>query len=477
MFSERENLLRISLSTLIEVCTLLGHKLEDRSQIRLGQNEELLNYLMLSTCRLADVSIDLERFCFGSFDFLIYEQNGQRRFQLLEVNGTGMAGITNVPLFILDMVMMSLSKSVTNLTDPTPLVLVPYSGTVKLADSGTSQLIHERILYAQSIKQTFQKKYGQGQILALTNLDPEQPLLLTKPTVVMGFLKDLLPYCSVESGRLCFLGNPISAALHDQFCEYAITHFKNELGKNAFKALNHIFPIASDKGGAYEIYNDFLDKHSFHWIKDQADYSLCQDRQSLIDTVLAKRNEGIPVVIKPHAGGLGRGIEFFIDQEPDDIIVNKVDASIHAIEQYYGLEGGVFPYTVCRFIDSTVINKPDSPWHGHKYELRLFVFKDGQRLMAVPAIAKLASHKYDAASPNRAMLMNNIAFSKNENHTSSGTDYMLPLTNEDTLRLLDISTDQIKELCSFSTRFMTHVLESVPVHPLWRETASPQTVA
>ncbi|MEZ4575808.1 MAG: hypothetical protein R2857_12975 [Vampirovibrionales bacterium] len=54
MFTERENLLRISLSTLIEVCTLLGHQLEDRSRIRLGQNQELLNYLMQSTCRLID---------------------------------------------------------------------------------------------------------------------------------------------------------------------------------------------------------------------------------------------------------------------------------------------------------------------------------------------------------------------------------------------------------------------------------------
>ncbi|MEZ4575807.1 MAG: hypothetical protein R2857_12970 [Vampirovibrionales bacterium] len=403
---------------------------------------------------------------------MVCEVAGQRRFQLLEVNGTGMAGITNVPLFILDMVMMSLSEAASVITDPLPLMLVPYSGTVKLADSGTSQLIHERILYAQAIKQTFQKKFGQGQILALSHLQPDQSLLLTRPTVVMGFLKDFLPYLSVVEGRLCFLGNPVSAALHDQFCEYVLTQFGESLGPAPFRAVNHIFPVASDKGGAYSIYNAYLSGQNYRWLKDPAEYTLCADRQALIETVLAKRADGVPLVIKPHAGGLGRGIEFFIDDETEAAMVAKIEASIQSIEQYYGLEGGVFPYTVCRFIDSCPVNDPQGPWHGHKFELRLFVFKEGRRLMAVPAIAKMASQAFDAEAPSRAMLMNNIAFSKNSQALSSGADFMLPLTNEDTLALLEVSTDQIKELCAFSTGFVEHVLTTVPMHALWQSSQS-----
>src|SRR5205807_1220312 len=118
------------------------------------------------------------------------------------------------------------------------------------------------------------------------------------------------------------------------------------------------------------------------------------------------------VVIKPQGTGLGHGLEFFLDPEesPDDVI-GKIDHSIRVTEHYYAAVGGAFPYTLCEFVDAAVISRPGHPLEGHKFELRVVVYRDGPSLVAVPSIAKVSSHGYDADKPTRLSLINNITAS------------------------------------------------------------------
>jgi hypothetical protein len=53
---------------------------------------------------------------------------------------------------------------------------------------------------------------------------------------------------------------------------------------------------------------------------------------------------------------------------------------------------------------------------------------------------------------------------------------MLPLTNRDTLTLLGLRLDHLKEVCSFSTRFIRHVLERTLRAPARRAPSRPGRV-
>lgn len=464
-----ENNLRISLSTLMEVSTLLGHPLEDRTPIRQAQDPALLQDVMQQSARLVDSPVRQERFYFGCLDFLMYQREGQWLFSPLEMNGTGMVGLTNLPLFVMERLLNTLSDIPSRLSADAPLILVPYSGTYKLATSGTSQLIHERILYAQAMKEAFQRLYGKGMITGLPRLETNPGVISPgMPMVVLGYVKDLFAHLSVSDGRLMFFGRPVAAAMHDQFCDYVLQHYGAEMDPDGFKPVNHIFPVATDKGGMYQVYNRMIRAQAFPSVSDPVHYDLLPDRDALVDYVLDALADGRKLVIKPHAGGLGRGIEFFIAPESRERTIEKIDASITSMEKFYGVAGAVFPYTVCDYIDSRVIDAPTHPFHGHKFELRMMVIRDGDSLQAVPSIVKVASVAYDPAHTERLMLLNNIDASKKA-HNRSGLEFMLPLGSPDTLSLLGITMEQLTDLCRFTTAFVEHVLETVPVHEQWQK--------
>ncbi len=453
-----QNPLRFSMSTLIEVSSLLGHELEDRTLIRRQQDDVLIRRLQEATSVKVREAWTVPRFFFGCIDFLVYDDGKNKRFQPIEMNGTNMVGVTNIPLFVLEAMLYEMAGVAKHLNaDPNPVILVPYSGTQTFKTSGNSQLIYERILYAQSIKEAFQKSHGHGIITPLPELLKKQTFEATQPTVVLGFLKDLLNHISLENGRVQLLGQPVSACLHDMFCDFILQRYPNQIDLGRFCMVNHIFPVTTDKGGAYRYFNDLLQHHKYSCFKNPIVFTQAETREALIGNVLSLLSQGKKLVIKPHAAGLGRGIEFFLRQESPEEVTAKIDSSIQATERYYGVEGGIFPYTVCEFIDSSLIQKAGHPFDHHKYELRIFVYREDDWIRAAPSIAKVASQRFDEKNADRLMLLNNIAAAKRDD-TMKGTDFMLPLANPATLDLLGLTPEHLAELCQISTDFVRLVV-------------------
>ncbi|MBK8189754.1 MAG: hypothetical protein IPK79_04825 [Vampirovibrionales bacterium] len=464
-------LMDISLSTLIEVSPLLGGRLENREAVRKRQNLELIHSIIDKT------SIKLEskyakRFHFGSMDFLIQKKNGAISFSPIEMNGTGMAGISNNPTFVIETLLSEMKNITKNLNSNEPaLFLAPFSGTQELKTSGTTQLLHERILFAQALKEGFKEKYGEAQIIPLQNLTKEGKFTNEKPTIVLGFLKDFIPYLRFEEGSLKLLNRTVNGSIHDQFCDILYHKFIKNWDKKLPNFINHIFPITTDKAAALDIFNQLLSSQSFPHLGVSSFTESCKDRNDLIKSVLKARQENRSVVIKPHASGLGRGIDFFISPESEQSIIQKIDLSIESCQRYYGVGEHVFPYAVCEFIDSPVIDFPGSIFHGHKYELRFFAFRDGDRIHAIPSIVKISSMRYDSEKIDRLMLMNNVAITKKITN-KTGLDYILPLSNYETLDLLALSSEHLYEICGFLTRYIDYALRKIEPLPPWRLTSS-----
>lgn len=457
--------LDISLSTLIQTSSLLGLRLEDFSPVRERQNQSLVEELQKeSTVSLVNPD-QKKHFYLSAIDFLAYDDGNEKKFKFTEINGSGFTGLSNISIPNIQTVIKELQTIPKHINDEVPVVIVPCSGTKAISTSGRPSLMYEKILFAQAIKEGFEKERGSADLVTLYDIVQAGPFKPTKPTVVIGYLIDLMEYLSCIDGKMYFLGFPLSGATHDRFCDNLINAFKDEIDLNQFYSINNLFYITSDKGTAYKFFHEFRKTRDFKSFDKEFDFARVFNRKELIDAVLDRVKAGKRTVIKPHGAALGRGIEFFVIPEDDEQIINKIDCSLEAVNRFCGVEGWAFPYTVVNFVDCCTIPKKDYPLFGHKYEMRVIVYRDDDKLKAFPSIVKISSKKYEADVSDRLMLLNNVAAAAGRTKLES-YNYMLPLSNMETLEVLGLKLDDLKEICSFSTEYVRYAIDKIDTNPM-----------
>jgi hypothetical protein len=458
---------QISLETLIGAAPLLGHGLEDRGDIRERQDAGLIQWLQArSSVRLRDAS-QQNLFCVAPLDVLVTNTPEGKQFHVIEINGTGIGGLTNLTGQAVSAVLDDLRQFAEELTIPDALVLVACSGKEADDHPRLNRLMHEKILYAEALKRGFDYSGRPARVLTMTQLmqDPAA-LASSQPTIVLGYMKEFLAHLEKDdAGKLFLFGRQVNAALNDRFCLNVLHEFDHQVDLDEFTPLNRCFLAGADKGVAYKLLNDFLARMPRRCLLERIRSVRVHDRAELIAAVLRWMRAGRKTVIKPQGTGLGDGIEFFLSPTEDEAsIVNRIDASLQLTEEQYRLKGGAFPYTVCEFIDACAIEEEGHPLQGHKYELRIVVYRDGMYLKAFPSVIKIASETYDADEPSHLSLINNITTSAQATH-KAGVEFMQPLANRETLELLDISLEELLELCEAATSFLRDVLDRVQDEP------------
>lgn len=462
----RWNPLQVSLETLIAASPLMGQELEDRRPIRAAQDERLANQLAFaSTARLRGPS-QRDLFCVAPLDLLVSDEAGGKQFHLLELNGTGIGGLSNISEPAMCNVLRSLAESCASLDEP-GVVLLAVSGKESKTAPRLNRLMHEKLLFVEAIRHGLDQRFGRSEATNLARLQ-QTPAggRGAPPAVVLGYIKDLLDELRLDDdGVLRLHGRRVVGAVNDRFCRNLLHRFDERVDLRRLKTFNRCFAAGSDKGVAYALMNEYVQTHPQPCLPDEIRYAHAPCRMSLIETVLDWLAHERRVVIKPHGTGLGHGIEFFFDpHESVESIVARVDRSLAQTEEYYGLAGGALPYTVCEYVDACRVHAPRHPLHGHKYELRVVVYRQGLTLRAFPSIAKIARERDDRNGAVRRALINNITAS-GDTAKVSGVDYMLPLCNERTLAMLGLSFEELEALCAAATGYVCHVLDEVEDRP------------
>ncbi|MCI0459515.1 MAG: hypothetical protein L0Z62_21400 [Gemmataceae bacterium] len=460
---------QLSLETVIGCSRLLGHRLEDRTPIRDEQDRALARALQgYSTAPLTHPA-QQDLFCVAPLDILVADGPKGKEFHILEVNGTGIGGLTNLPAPAVGSVLEGFTRMARRLAAPEALVLVAVSGKESSQSPRHNKLVHEKLLYAEALKRGFEQEGLAPAVTCVPQLlDEPRTLDNGQPAVVVGYIKDFLANLTLESdGQLSLLGRPVTAAVNDRFCLNILQRFGQGVDLGQLATMNRCFLPGADKGAAYALLNEFLERHPGRHRPSRIEFACARHRQALIETVLDWLRQGRRALIKPQGTGLGHGIEFFLDPtEAPESVVARIDRSLQETEEFYGLRGGAFPYTVCAFIDGCTVQQPGHPLHGHKYELRVVVYRDGMALKAFPSIVKVSSQAYDPARPDHLSLINNITTSAQASG-GSGTDHMLPLCNRVTLALLGLTAEELAELCLLATRSVGHILDRLTEEPEW----------
>jgi hypothetical protein len=463
---------QIDMTTLIEASPLLGHRLEDRTRLRLAQEEALGHWFMdAGKSSVNGWEAHQQGFSFGCIDFLVELTETGRRFIPIEFNGTGTGGITN----ILGAAFQELSEELEDLTshlpnhtsqnDGSPIILMPYYHP--------SRLIFEKILLGQALKTGFQQHLGAASLTGLTQF-LEHPDWTPEPLVLIAPLKDLMNTLVVDRdlGQITLCGRPVVASFHDVFLQNFLDQVKTspsvdfELLLKHFLPINSFYPVCSDKSLINPLFNRFFSQWQHPSLPNAFPKAIvfqpCHTEEKLIESIYQKCLKGEKCLIKPHGGGIGTGIEFFMTPHTQDEIKQKIHASQAAMLKTYGDTSKAYPYTLCDFIDAATIQKSNHPLKGHKFELRVVVYRRQNWIKAFPTHVKISAEAYDPSINSKTMLMNNHVGGSDPRHSAQ---FRLPLCNRETLSILDVSEEEMLAICQMSTAFVANLFSQYNQSP------------
>jgi hypothetical protein len=256
------DLLTLSLQTVVGTSELLGHALEDRQEIASKQDLQLACSLRDASAVPLRDSSQRPAFVIAPLDVLVTHEGADgltNKFHIIEINGTGFAGITNMPADIIQAMMTSLKElpnQVQHISDP--IILVASSG--QESQPPVSRTMHEKVLYIEALKKGFE---AQGRSCHVTNMRKleKKPECMPQsgPTVVLGYMKQFRSYLSIDSeGHLMLLGRQVHAAINDRFVLNIMHQFHHQVNLHEFMGYNQCFAAGADKGVAYELYNQFF---------------------------------------------------------------------------------------------------------------------------------------------------------------------------------------------------------------------------
>jgi hypothetical protein len=320
--------LSISLPTLLGVAPLLGFAQEDRAIVRNTQDPGLAGTFTAASARRLPSSEFRSRFCVAPLDLLVTSHDVRgKRFHFIELNGSGIGGLTNLPEPIIEAVLSCLEELPAQLP-PTlmkypPVVLVGVSGKESNRDPKLNKLLYEKILYAEALRRGFNATNG-WRLAEVSCLD-EVTARAQKgswpadaPAIILGYTKDFLRSTDLHERRVSLHGAAVTAAINDRLCLGLVRRHNGEIDHASFMAMNRCFWAGADKGVAYTLLNAFMDQHAsdHEYFPLRYVFSHAHDRHELIHEVLRRViGEAEKIVIKPHGTGHGDGIEFFVEPQ------------------------------------------------------------------------------------------------------------------------------------------------------------------
>jgi hypothetical protein len=465
---EHNAALSLSLETICSCSKLLGHSLEDRSAIRGQQDWSLVRSWQARTSTVLRNREQEDLFAVAPLDLLVSDLGQKRKFHLLELNGTGIGGLTNMSSPAINAVLqcmrdMAIKQSVHH---ERPTILIASSGKESESKPRLNRLIYEKMLYADAFRAGLLAAGRKVDVQVASSLtDSPESASSNDAMVVVGYIKELIDLLSLSDEGNLMLGNRrVTGLVNDRFCLNVLSAFGHRVDLSQIDTMNRCHLAGADKGVAYSLLNDFLQREHYPFFPDQVRHEIANTREELVRIVLDWRKQGLMPLIKPQGTGLGHGIEFFLHDEPESCTVERIDRSIELTKELYGFESGAFPYTVCEYVDACAVPDCTHPLYGHKYELRVVVYRDGRYLKAFPSIIKVAADTYCPDSDSAAGLINNITASCTREN-AKGTDFMFPLANQKTLDLFQIEEQEILSLCNACTQYVRFVLDQTQDNP------------
>ncbi len=378
----------------------------------------------------------------------VRDESGALRFHLLEINGCGTRGISNLPTTLQETLYAGVAEAAGDIDAEQPLLLFPFRA------GSPSGLRYERALLAQALAAGLEQRHGRSRLV----WEASRRSMPRGPTVAVGSSDDFRRALCARDRRMWLGERPVDAAFHDVFVQHLLDRFDGAVGSESLLPMNPFFRASANKATTYPLFDAFLDASGRDTLA-RTGFETAGSRDELIAIVRRRANAGTHTVIKPKAAGVARGVAFFLAPLTDDVLVARVDASIASVA-FMTPEGQpprrAFPYAVCDLLDGATVPDPEHPLFGHRFEMRILLYRQDGLVRAFPSIAKVSGERYQRAAVEDGMLLNTVALSSSH-APGRPTEHALPLANASTLRALGVEVGEVERLCAHAVAFVDFI--------------------
>ena len=246
-----------------------------------------------------------------------------------------------------------------------------------------------------------------------------------------------------------------------------------KLDTGKFTSSNISYLPAASKGHAYAFANQYNQRPEIAAQFPQFSREIINEQANSIEEIHEKvldlLKQGKRVIIKPHGTGHGDGIRAFDIPELNDPaqVLAEIKESLAQVKGTYGDRGGL-PYTISEYLTAARINQPGHPLHGMKYELRIPVYADvtdpDNRMLKAThgAIIKIDGGSALKEGESGDFSKSFASVSSQVLATGLSADnFMKPLSDPETMKLLGVTEEDILELLKWATGYVAHTLANI----------------
>jgi hypothetical protein len=403
--------------------------------IRDKQDESLTQRIISSSLEKlekTDMSTAGDNFFVGSVDFMVNTDQKPAKLYVLETNGGSSRGFSILPPDNWLIAYKGFMQPIDDFLEP-PLVMIGHpSGDL---------LSYEKFFLAQAISEKINERFS-------CNLSLQDAKRAINEKLGYGIVLDsyvnILPLLSVKKGAIYFGDNKVSLLIGD-----GLARRHPDISRQVLKdelqtvIVNEIFHVTDDKSLTYlAISKAAKDLERFNI--DPISFWRAYDRKKLKKTIAGALDESPQLIIKPHGGSGGSGIDVITKE---DNIEEKIDSSIEHYHEKFGDQRNPFPYTVCERVKSST-----ALWRNnyHQFDIRVYVCKIGDGLMPLGALCRIAIEPFTGLFTKKSFVVNLSGYGGVD--TSRGLGI-----SQRTMELLNLSNDDFVNIFASSVAVMSGI--------------------
>lgn len=382
------------LERLIEYAPLIGaDRLISLAPIRRRQDGRMTERICRRALRLIPdeslITLDDREFFVGSVDFMVRQApDGSRNYVVLETNGGSNRGYTALTVPDMNRVCNGYLEMLRFIDDPSPVIVMGHPRP--------DPLLIEKLYLAERLQQALVAQ-GLCQTAQVTRLEGFRGLLEPgEGAIVLDTYDALLPALMGAENRVILNGHPVDAIIGDGV---ARRHYQMGRGERFDVVLaNWSFPVTDDKYLTYravELAADLLAPFGVYPIQFWRAHTV----DELTEICTDQRANG-DLIIKPFQGSGGAGVQAIDGRSPIPVVVEE---SMGEYRQKFGAWRNPFPYTVCEKVE------PHRAWwrdSERNFDIRVYVARDGDQLLPVGALFRIALEPHTEGNRKRALVVN-----------------------------------------------------------------------
>jgi hypothetical protein len=370
-----------------------GHRLVSVADVRHRQDERMNARICRRALRLIPdermITVHGSSFFVGSVDFMVRQlPGGERQYVVLETNGGSNRGYCSLTTHDLDLVCNGYLEMLRFLDGPSPLFIIGHPKT--------DALLIEKIYLAERLQEEMvaQDLCETARIIRLQ--DFRGIVAKGEGLIILGDYESLLPALIGTGNRVILNGHLVSAIIGDGV---ARRHYQMSRGERFDVVLaNWSFAVTDDKYLTYRAVEKAADVLAPFGVSPLQFW-----RADTVDELVAlceTRREDMDLVIKPFQGSGGAGVHPIDGRSPIPIVVQE---SMGEFRQKFGAWRSPFPYTVCEKVEAHRAAWRESE---RNFDFRVYVARDGDQLLPVGALFRIALEPYAGENRKRALVVN-----------------------------------------------------------------------